>query len=99
LILIGTVAAVMFGYFVRFLALSFEFVEAGLAKIVSNMNSSAKSLGHDALGTLHFVRMSTIRETILTVGKLVIIDCMHKLSLTTILRLFNFKSSALVSCQ
>ena len=89
----------MFGYLVRVLALSFEFVEAGLEKIISNMNRSVRSLGHGALGTLRLVRMPVIRGTILTVGMLVFVDCMKELPLTTILRPFNFKSLALVSCQ
>jgi len=99
LILIGTVAAVMFGYLVRVLALSFEFIEAGLAKIVNNMNRSVRSLGHGALGTLRLVRMPAIRGTILTVGMLAFVDCLKKLPRTTILRAFNFKPLALVFCQ
>jgi iron(III) transport system permease protein len=98
LILIGTVAAVMFGYLVRVLALSFEFVEAGLAKIVSNMNRSVRSLGHGALGTLRLVRMRVMSGTILTVGILAFVDCIKELPLTTILRAFNFEPLALVFC-
>jgi len=90
----GTIAAVTFGYLVRFLALSFGSIEASLAKITPNMDGAARSLGHGALGTLRRVHLPMIRGTILMAGMLVFVDCMKELPLTTILRPFNFQTLA-----
>jgi iron(III) transport system permease protein len=94
LLLSGTIAAVTFGYLVRFLALSFGAIEASLAKITPNMDGAARSLGHGAFSTLRWVHMPMIRGTILTAGILVFVDCMKELPLTTILRPFNFQTLA-----
>ncbi len=90
----GTIAAVTFGYLVRFLALSFGSVEASLAKVTPNMDGAARSLGHGAFGTLRRVHLPMIRGAILTASMLVFVDCMKELPLTVILRPFNFHTLA-----
>jgi iron(III) transport system permease protein len=90
----GTIAAVTFGYLVRFLALSFGTVEASLAKVTPSMDGAARSLGHGALSTLRRVHLPMIRGSILTASMLVFVDCMKELPLTVILRPFNFHTLA-----
>jgi len=90
----GTIAAVTFGYLVRFLALSFGTVEASLGKITPSMDGAARSLGHGALGTLRRVHLPLIRGSILTAAMLVFVDVMKELPLTVILRPFNFNTLA-----
>jgi len=94
LLLSGTIAAVTFGYLVRFLALSFGSVEAALEKITPNMDGAARSLGHGPWRTLGRVHLPLIRASVLTAAILVFVDCMKELPLTVILRPFNFHTLA-----
>ena len=90
----GTIAAVTFGYLVRFLALSFGSVEASLEKVTPHMDGASRSLGHGAFSTLRKVHLPLIRGSILTASMLVFVDCMKELPLTVILRPFNFNTLA-----
>ncbi len=90
----GTIAAVTFGYLVRFLALAFGSVEASLGKITPNMDGASRSLGHSAMSTLWRVHLPMIRASILTASMMVFVDCMKELPLTVILRPFNFHTLA-----
>jgi len=90
----GTIAAVTFGYLVRFLALSFGSVEASLAKITPNMDGAARSLGHGPFSTLRRIHIPLIRGSALTAAILVFVDCMKELPMTVILRPFNFHTLA-----
>jgi iron(III) transport system permease protein len=90
----GTIAAVTFGYLVRFLALSFGSVEASLTKITPNMDGAARSLGHGPFSTLRRVHIPLIRGSALTAAVLVFVDCMKELPMTVILRPFNFHTLA-----
>jgi iron(III) transport system permease protein len=90
----GTVVAVIFGYLVRFLALSFGTVEASLTKITPNMDGAARTLGHGAFATLRRVHMPLMKTSILTAAMLVFVDGMKELPLTIILRPFNFQTLA-----
>ncbi len=94
LLLSGTIAAVTFGYVVRFLALSFGTIEASLAKITPNMDGSARCLGHRTLGTLRRIHLPLIRGSMLTAVMLIFVDCMKELPMTVILRPFNFTTLA-----
>ena len=94
LIFSGTIAAVTYGYLVRFLALSLGTVEAGLGKITLSMDGAARSLGHGAFSTMRRVHMPLMRSSVLTAIMLVFVDCMKELPMTTILRPFNFQTLA-----
>ncbi len=90
----GTIAAVTFGYLVRFLALSFGSVEASLAKITPSMDGASRSLGHGPFSTLRRIHIPLIRGSALTAAMLVFVDCMKELPMTMILRPFNFHTLA-----
>ncbi len=90
----GTIAAVTFGYLVRFLALSFGSVEASLNKITPSMDGAARSLGHGPFSTLKRIHIPLIRGSALTAAMLVFVDCMKELPMTVILRPFNFHTLA-----
>ena len=90
----GTIAAVTFGYLVRFLALSFGSVEASLTKITPNIDGAAASLGHKPFSTLRRIHIPLIRGSALTAAMLVFVDCMKELPMTVILRPFNFHTLA-----
>jgi iron(III) transport system permease protein len=94
LIFSGTIAAVTFGYLVRFLALSFGTIESGLEKITPNMDGASRSLGCGAFTTLQKVHIPLIRASILTASMMIFVDCMKELPMTVILRPFNFQTLA-----
>ena len=94
LVLSGTVAAVMFGYLVRFLALSFGTIEASLGKITQSMDGAARTLGHSPFSTLKRIHLPLMKGSLLTAAILVFVDCMKELPMTMLLRPFNFDTLA-----
>ncbi len=95
LLLSGTIAAVVFAYLVRFLAVSLNTVEAGLMRVTGNMDAAARSLGHSPGATLMRVHAPMIRGSLLIAGLLVFVDVMKELPATLIIRPFNFDTLAI----
>lgn len=94
LILTGTIAALVFAYLVRFLAVSYNTIEASLGKISPTMDHASRSLGQGPRGTLLRVHAPIMRGGILTAGLLVFVDVMKELPATLIVRPFNFDTLA-----
>ena len=94
LLLSGTLAALVFGYLVRFLAVSLQTVEAGLGKIRPAMDEAARSLGLRPAQLLRQVHAPLLRGSLLTAVLLVFVDVMKELPATLILRPFNFNTLA-----
>lgn len=90
----GSVAALIFAYCVRFMAAALGPVEAGLAKVTTNMDQAARSLGHGPAATLRDVHWPLIKGSALTGGILVFVDALKELPMTLILRPFNFETLA-----
>jgi iron(III) transport system permease protein len=94
LILSGTLFAIVYGYLVRFLALSLGTVEAGLAKVTPGVDGAARTLGLGPFQTMIKVHLPMMRGSILTAAILVFVDCMKELPITILLRPFNFDTLA-----
>ncbi len=94
LLLSGTIISLVFAYLVRFLAVSFGTVEAGLGKVTRSMDEAAMSLGHRPLRTLFRVHMPMLRGSLLTATLLVFVDVIKELPATLIVRPFNFDTLA-----
>ncbi|MCR9255940.1 MAG: iron ABC transporter permease [Alphaproteobacteria bacterium] len=94
LLLTGTIAALVFAYLVRFLAVALQAMEASLAKVTPNMDSAARVLGRGPVQTLAEVHAPLMRTSILTAGLLVFVDVMKELPATLIVRPFNFDTLA-----
>ncbi len=90
----GTIVAIVYGYTVRFLALSYGTLEASLSKVTPNMDGAARTLGYGPAATLRRVHFPLVRGSLLTAGLLVFVDCMKELPLTLILRPFNYDTLA-----
>ena len=95
LILTGTIAALVFAYLVRFLAVSYNTIEASLGKISPAMDHASRSLGQGPRGTLLRVHAPIMRGGILTAALLVFVDVMKELPATLIVRPFNFDTLAI----
>ncbi len=94
LILSGTLVALVFGYLVRFLAISFNTVEASLGKVTPTMDGAARTLGLGAGATLRRVHVPIVSGSLLTAALLVFVDVMKELPATLIMRPFNFNTLA-----
>lgn len=95
LILTGTIAALVFAYLVRFLAVSYNTIDASLGKISPTMDHASRTLGQGPRGTLLRVHAPIMRGGILTAGLLVFVDVMKELPATLIVRPFNFDTLAI----
>ncbi len=94
LLLSGTLVAVVFAYLVRFLAVALQTVEAGLAKVGTTVDDTARSLGASPGEVLRRVHVPVLRGSLLTAVLLVFVDVMKELPATLILRPFNFNTLA-----
>ncbi|MDQ3699435.1 MAG: ABC transporter permease subunit, partial [Chloroflexota bacterium] len=95
LLLSGTIAALLYAYQVRFLAASFQTVEAGLTRIRPSLEGAARTLGRGPLGTLGAVHAPLMRGSVLTAGLLVFVDVLKELPATLIVRPFDFDTLAI----
>jgi iron(III) transport system permease protein len=94
LLLSGTLAALLFAYLVRFLAVSLQTVEAGLGKIRPSMDEAARSMALRPGEMLRRVHIPMLRGSLFTALLLVFVDVLKELPATLILRPFNFNTLA-----
>lgn len=94
LLLSGTLFALLFVYAVRFLAVGFQSVESGLARIRPSMDDAGRSLGLSPLRVLWQVHVPLLRGSVLAGLLLVFVDVLKELPATLILRPFNFNTLA-----
>ncbi|WP_413927954.1 ABC transporter permease [Burkholderia multivorans] len=92
--LIGSAAALVIAYTVRFLAIAAGNVEAGLARIPPSLEQAARSLGETAAGALRRVHLPLLRSALTTSALLVFVDAMKELPATLLLRPLNFDTLA-----
>lgn len=94
LVFSGSAFILLYAYVVRFLAVSFNAVEASLGKVTPSMDAASRTLGQTAGGTLRHIHTPMMRSSLLAAGILVFVDVMKELPATIILRPFNFDTLA-----
>jgi iron(III) transport system permease protein len=94
LLFTGGIAALIYGYLVRFLAVALHSVEASLGKITRSMDDAARILGCGRGATLARVHVPLLRGSLLTAGLLVFVDVMKELPATLVMRPFDFDTLA-----
>ncbi len=94
LLLTGGIAALIYAYLVRFLAVALHTVESSLAKITPSMDDAARCLGLGQGETLRRVHVPMLRGSLFTAGLLVFVDVMKELPATLVMRPFNFDTLA-----
>ncbi|MSO71181.1 MAG: iron ABC transporter permease [Alphaproteobacteria bacterium] len=94
LLLSGGLAALVFAYLVRFLAVSLAAVTSGMGKISPSLDQAARSLGRSPGRTLTGVHLPLLRASLFAAATLVFVDCMKELPATLLLRPFNFETLA-----
>jgi iron(III) transport system permease protein len=97
LLLTGSIAALVYAYVVRFLAVALQTMEAGLAKVTPSMEDAARSLGAGPGGTLARVHAPLLAGSLFTAGLFVFVDTMKELPATFALRPFNFDTLAIAA--
>jgi iron(III) transport system permease protein len=94
LLLTGSITALIYAYLVRFLAVAFQTVEAGLTRVTPSMDDAARSLGLSPGRTLARVHVPIIWGSLATAALLVFVDVMKELPATFAMRPFNFDTLA-----
>jgi iron(III) transport system permease protein len=99
LLLAGSLVALVYAYLVRFLAVSYQGVQAGLTRITPAMDASARSLGHGLGSMLLRIHAPLLWRSVLTAGLLVFVDVIKELPATLTIRPFNFDTLAVITYQ
>ena len=94
LLLTGSIAALVYAYVVRFLALALTNVEAGLARITPGMDEAARTLGCSPIGAAVRVHAPLLARALLIGALLVFVDALKELPATLVLRPFDFDTLA-----
>lgn len=94
LLLTGSIAALVYAYLVRFLAIALQTIEAGLGKIRPSMEDAARSLGFTPGQTLARVHAPIMWRSLITAALIVFVDVMKELPATFAMRPFNFDTLA-----
>lgn len=99
LLFTGTVVALLYAYLVRYFAVAFQPVEAGLARITPTMDASARSLGSGPAEVFRRVHLPLLTPSLAAAALLVFVDVMKELPATLVLRPFNFDTLAVIAYQ
>jgi iron(III) transport system permease protein len=94
LLLTGTIAALVYAYLVRLVAIALQTTNAGLAKITPSMDDAARSLGASPAAALARVHVPLLTPSLATAALLVFVDVLKELPATFALRPFNFDTLA-----
>lgn len=94
LLITGGIAALVYAYLVRFLAVALQSVGSSLSKITASMDDAARSLGVGQGEALRRVHLPILRGSLFTAGLLVFVDVMKELPATLVMRPFNFDTLA-----
>ena len=94
LLLTGSAFAVLFGYSLRFLTISYGGVDAGRERITRNLTAAGRTLGRTRLQVFREIHLPLLRPAIVSALLLVFVDCMKELPATLILRPFGLNTLA-----
>ncbi len=94
LLLTGSAATLIFAYVVRFLAVAYHTVDAGLARVPRSLDDAARCLGTGLAGTLRRVHLPLLRGGLLTALVLVFVETMKEMPATLLLRPFGLDTLA-----
>lgn len=93
-LLTGTIAALIYGYTVRFMALGFNSISASVDKIKPSMEEAARTLGAGSPHIFRRIHLPLVRTGIGAGAVLVFVDIMKELPITLLLRPFGMDTLA-----
>lgn len=88
-VLVGSIAGVVFALVVRYLAVGYQGVDAGLDRVPAETVDSARVLGAGPLRTALTVELPQARYAVLAAAALIAIDTVKELPITLLLRPFG----------
>lgn len=94
LLLIGSGAALVLAYVVRFLAIAVGGIESGLSRISPRIDDAARTLGASAPEVLRRMHWPLVRPAVAAAALLVFVDCLKELPATLLLRPLNIETLA-----
>lgn len=97
ILLSGTVIAVVFGYAVRFIAISINNFEAGFSKIPQSYDDACKTMAIGGFQTFYKVMLPLIKNSFMASFIIIFIEVIKELPLTMILRPFNYDTLSVLS--
>lgn len=93
----GTIIAIVFGYLVRFIAISINNYESGFSKIPQSYDDACSTMKIGSFQTFFKVVLPLIKNSIMVSFIIIFIEVIKELPLTMILRPFNFDTLAVLS--
>lgn len=94
MLLMGSTAALVLAYTLRFLAIAAGGLEAGLARVPPALDQAARSLGDTPGAMLRRVHLPLLRPALAVAALLVFVDAMKELPATLLLRPLAFETLA-----
>lgn len=94
LFLLGSGAALIYAYLVRFLAISAGSIDAGFNRIPVTYDQASRTLGETATGTFRHIHLPLSKTAISAAALLVFVDCVKELPATLLLRALNVETLA-----
>jgi iron(III) transport system permease protein len=94
LILMGSGAAVVIAYVIRFLAVPTGFIKAGFERIPHDYDDSARAAGAGQSTTMRLIHLPLLRPAMLGAVIVVFVDCLKELPATLLLRPLNVETLA-----
>lgn len=92
LVLAGSSAAVVIAYAVRFLAIATGFAQAGLARISTELDDAARTVGTRPSGVVWSIQLPLMRPMLWGAALLIFVDCLKELPATLLLRPLNVET-------
>lgn len=94
LLILGSGAALIYAYIVRFLALAIGGVESGLSRVSASLDDAARTLAAGPGARLWRLHLPLARPAVAAAAMLVFVDCMKELPATLLLRPLGFETLA-----
>ena len=95
LVLTGSIGGLTYAYVVRYLAVAYNSIDAGLAGVAPTLGDAARTLGAGPLRVLARVQAPLIGRSLCAAAVLVFVDVMKELPVTLLLRPFGMDTLAI----
>lgn len=90
----ASVTGLVFAYFVRFLAVGLQAMDAGFKRVPPSLHEAARTMGAKPWAALWRIEVPLVWPAILAATTLTFIDVFKELTLTLVLRPFNYETLA-----
>ncbi len=94
LVMVGSGAAVVIAYVIRFLAVPGGLLKSGFERIPRDYDDSARAAGAGQATTMRLVHLPLLRPALLGAAIIVFVDCLKELPATLLLRPLNVETLA-----